>query len=89
MEALIDLEKGTRMKMKVSLFALKFKFETNFDFIVWTGYRYERYIYAMEPGPEVIKQFSCSTLLSMKFFPLINVKMPTFIGILTFMSGEN
>ena len=34
-----------------------------------------------EPGPEFIKLFSCSTQLSMKFFPLINVKMPTIVGI--------
>ena len=40
-------------------------------------------------GPEVIKLFSCSTQLSMKFFQLINVKMPTIVGILSFMSGEN
>ena len=41
------------------------------------------------PGPEVIKVFSCSTQLSMRFFLLINVKMPTNVGILTLMSGEN
>ena len=41
------------------------------------------------PGPEVIKLFSCSTQLSMKFFPLIHVKMPTIVGILTCMSGKN
>ena len=40
-------------------------------------------------GPEVIKLFSCSTQLSMKFSPLINVKMPTIVGILTCMSGKN
>ena len=40
-------------------------------------------------GPEVIKLFSCSTQLSMKFFLLINVKMPTVVGILTFMSRKN
>ena len=33
-------------------------------------------------GPEVIKLFSCSTQLSMKFFLLINIKMPTIVGIL-------
>ena len=38
------------------------------------------------PGPEVIKLFSCSTQLSMKFIQLINVKMPTVVGILTFIS---
>ena len=42
-----------------------------------------------KPGPEVIKLFSCSTQLSMEFFLLINVKMPTIVGILTFMSGKN
>ena len=41
------------------------------------------------PGPEVIKLFSCSTQLSMKIFLLINVKMPTVVGILTFMSWKN
>ena len=43
----------------------------------------------LESGPEVIKLFSCSTQLSMKFSPLINVKMPTIVGILTYMSGKN
>ena len=43
----------------------------------------------MKSGPEVIKLFLCSTQLSMKFFLLINVKMPTIVGILIFMSGKN
>ena len=41
-----------------------------------------------QPGFEVIKLFSCSTQLSMKFSLLINVKMPTVVGILTFMRGK-
>ena len=41
------------------------------------------------PGLEVIKLFSCSTQLSMKFFQLINVKMPTIVDILTIMSRKN
>ena len=65
------------------------------------------------PGPEVIKQFLCSTQQSTKFqlliklkyrlmkkffalslsdvifIMLINVKMPTIVGILTFMRGIN
>ena len=40
-------------------------------------------------GVEVIKLFSFSTQLSMKIFLLINVKMPTIVGILTFMSRKN
>ena len=42
-----------------------------------------------KPRPVVIKLFSCSAQLSMKFFLLINVKMPTIVGIITFMSWKN
>ena len=53
----------------------------------------QRYIFGhgavLKSGPEVIKLFSYSTQLSMEFFQLINVKMPTIVGILTFMSGKN
>ena len=38
---------------------------------------------------EVIKLFSCSAQLRLKFILLINVKMPTIVGILTFMSRIN
>ena len=38
-------------------------------------------------GPEVIKLLSCSTQLSMKFSLLINMKMPTIVGIFIFISG--
>ena len=40
-------------------------------------------------GFEVIKLFSCSTQLYTKFILLINVKMPTIVGILTFISMIN
>ena len=40
-------------------------------------------------SPKVVKLFSCSTQLSMKFIMLINVKMPTIVGILTFISMMN
>ena len=40
-------------------------------------------------GPEVIKLFPCSTQLSTKFILFINVKMPTIVGILTFISRIN
>ena len=39
-----------------------------------------------QPGPEVIKLFSCSTQLRLKIILLINVKI---VGILTFMSRIN
>ena len=41
---------------------------------------------SVNPGTEVIKLFSCSTWLSKKFILLVNVKMPTIVGILTFIS---
>ena len=43
----------------------------------------------MHSGPEVIKKISCSNQLSMMFFLLINVKMLTVIGILSFMSRKS
>ena len=39
----------------------------------------------MMPGPKIIKLFSCSAQESLKFILLINVKMPTIVGILTFI----
>ena len=45
--------------------------------------------FAKHQGPEVIKLFSYSTQLSTKFILLINVKMPTIVGILTFISMIN
>ena len=36
-----------------------------------------------------MKLFSCSTQVSMQFIMLINVKMPTIVGILTFISKIN
>ena len=41
------------------------------------------------PGPKVTKLFTCSTQMSMKLILLINVKMPTIVGILTFISMIN
>ena len=40
-------------------------------------------------GPKVIKLFSYSTQLSIKFILLINIKMPTNVGILTCISMIN
>ena len=43
----------------------------------------------VQPGLEVIKLFSCSTPLRLKFILLINAKMATVVDILTFMSRIN
>ena len=40
-------------------------------------------------GPKVIKLFPCSTQLSTKFILLMNVQMPTIVGILTFINMIN
>ena len=42
----------------------------------------------VESGSEVIKLFSCSTQLSMEFSLLINMKMPTIVGIFIFISKD-
>ena len=43
----------------------------------------------MLPGPEVIKLFPYSTLLSTKFILLVKFKIHSFVGILTFISMIN
>ena len=40
-------------------------------------------------GPKVVKLFLCSTQLSMKFSLLINMKMPTIVGIFIFIKQRN
>ena len=44
---------------------------------------------ASKTRPEVIKLFSCSTQLGMTFSLLINMKMPTIVGIFISISREN
>ena len=39
--------------------------------------------------PEVIQLYSCSSQLSMKFIMLIDIEMPTIVGILTYISMIN
>ena len=46
-------------------------------------------LFVVSPGPEGIKLFSYSTQLSTKFILIIKVKMPTIVGILTFISMIN
>ena len=45
--------------------------------------------YVASKHAQVIKLFSCSAELRLKFILVINVKMPTVVGILTFMSRIN
>ena len=47
------------------------------------------FIRAFPSGLEIIKLFSCPTQLKIKFIILINVKMPTIVGISTFISMIN
>ena len=57
-------------------------------FVIDVQNDFRLYLYTMktEAGPEVIKLFPCSIQLSTKYILLINVKMPTIVGILTFIS---
>ena len=41
------------------------------------------------PGPDVMKFLSCPTHLNMNFIMLVKIKMPTSVGILTFISMIN
>ena len=43
----------------------------------------------VKTGPEVMKHFTYSIQRSTKFILLINFKMPTIVGILTFISMIN
>ena len=52
--------------------------------VIW-----DHYNVSLLPGTEVIKLFSYSTKLSMTFILPINVKMPTIVDILTFISMIN
>ena len=51
--------------------------------------KYGNTIYNFSPGPEAVQLFSCSILLSMQFSLLIDMKMPTIVGIFIFISKEN
>ena len=53
------------------------------------NFEYSYPLIIQSSGLEVIKLFSYSTQLSTKFILLINVKMPTIVGILTFISMIN
>ena len=46
------------------------------------------YLCVASPGPKVIRK-SCSVQLSIKLFLLINVKMPTIVGISTLLSRKS
>ena len=62
----------------------QFRFTTRSDINQHVQSKEEKY--QITPGPKVIKLFSCLAQLRLKFIPLINVKMPTIVGILTFIS---
>ena len=53
------------------------------------GEKNKGHMHHRQTGPDVIKLFPCSTQLSTKYILLINVKMPTIVGILTFISMIN
>ena len=44
---------------------------------------------SFEPGPDIVKLVSYSTRLSMESMLLLNVKMPTIVVILTFITRMN
>ena len=48
--------------------------------------KYHLLIKALLRAIKVVKQFSCSTQLSIEFILLINVKIPAIVGSITFTS---
>ena len=70
------------MKMPSALLRRLHMFKCKSDFFIMEAI-------TMNPCPEVIKLFPCSTQLSTKFILIINVKMATIVGILTFISMIN
>ena len=62
--------------------------------MIVSGYQCDKYQYIVywivkTPGLEIIKLYSCSIQLNSKFILLVNVKIPTIVGILTFISMIN
>ena len=58
------------------------------QYMFWVKNKKINFNYTLLSGGQVprLKKNSCSTQLSKKFILLINVKMPTIVGILTFIS---
>ena len=64
----------------------------HYSLLYFLPYFYPKYLETIThyhtSGLEVIKLFSCSTQLSIKFSLLINIKMQTIVGIFIFISRE-
>ena len=58
----------------------------NLDTPIWSAVMLKHLRH--RPGSRVVKLLSCSAHLSMKFSLLINMKMPTFVGIFIFIIRE-
>ena len=67
------------------LLGVSFRFVVQFILVKWLGNLFYSYF---TPGLEVIKLFSCSAQLRLKFILLINVKMQ-LLAILQFISRIN
>ena len=74
-----------------SLYFQHLVFMSGWNFVLplsWVTWK--RFItFGPEDWPRGYKTFPCSTQLSTKFILLINVQMPTIVGILTFISMIN
>ena len=73
------------------VFLKEFFIKVDFEKDQQTTKKHEKYpgCKVLRTGPEVIGLFSCLSQLSTKFILLINVKMPTIVGILPFISMKN
>ena len=64
-------------------------FMSRINSTLFSWFEHEKSFITLRLVPEVIKLFSCTTQLSTKFILIINVKMPTIVGIITFISVIN
>ena len=81
----LEFSKAAILEILMELDFLKYKIYCNSEPL----YTCSQMCMLQSSGPEFIKLFSCSAQLSLKFILPVNVKMPTIVGILTFMSRIN
>ena len=68
-----------RASFNLFIYDISYNCQLKLPFVNQVGYRYI-IVSAARPGPEIMKLFSYSTELRMKFIQLINVKMPTLLA---------
>ena len=91
----MDADEDSRPKFRsvasldMSAWSFNYFFKINFFKKFFQEHLQSDKWFGSRSDPEVIKLSPCSTQLSVKLILLINVKMPTVVGIFTFVSMIN